>query len=549
MKGRFWLSAFSIFVFFSYLSAEHPSVPSATVHIPMRDGTELTADLYYPPGAFITNEYPCILLRLPAGRKAEMWLHLADLSKHGYVVAVQDTRSALDPEGKTLPYFSDGWDTQQDGLDTVNWLASSSFTNGKIGTIGFSAAGMTQLMLAPTAPPALKCQYIGQAGGSIYHHAIFSGGQLLKNQVETWLGYYAPHPSVIEHVTKQPIYNDFWQKVDALSMSHRVETPAVHYSGWYDPFLEGTIETFNARQQQGKEGARNSQKLLIGPWNHFWPMDLSLGDYHVPENGKNPPVDISAKRWFDHYLKGDTNGIADLPAVTYYVMGPVDGSISSGNVWRHAEEWPLPHVDMTMYLTHDSMLSMNKAQKMRTYSYESHPNDPIPTIGGRNLFIQSGPKDQRTIENRKDVTVFTSASFDEDVEVTGKIMANLFITSDVPNADIALRLTDVYPDGKSLLIAEGYLKHGSLPQHDEPKEVVIEMSSSSFVVAKGHSLRLTVGGSNYPKYEKTTQATAIRSSIATGPDSPSRLILPVVRKGNTWLVSPQPIAAISAERD
>lgn len=525
---------------FHHAVASQP-IPSATVHIPMRDGTELTTDLYYPAGSVITNEYPCVLLRIPAGRKAAEWKHLANLAQHGYVVAIQDTRSALDPEGKTLPYFSDGWDTQQDGLDTVNWLASSSFTNGVIGTAGFSAAGMTQLMMAPTTPPALKCQYIGQAGASLYHHAIFCGGQLQKNQVETWLGYHAPHPSVFENVLKQPIYNEFWQKVDALSRSHLVEAPAVHYAGWYDTFLEGTIETFAARQKNGKEGARGSQKLLLGPWNHFWPMDFSMGDYTVPDNGKQAPLDISEKRWFDHYLKGENNGVRDLPNVTYYVMGPADGSPSSGNVWRHADEWPVPAVQTSIFLTADNKLSKD-VSKDKIYSYVSDPNNPVPTIGGRNLFIQSGPKDQRQIEERKDVLVFTSEPLQEDVEVTGRILAKLFFAADVHDTDVALRLTDVYPDGKSLLVADGYLRTVSTG-HKPFEEMTVDLWSTSFVFAKGHAIRLIVAGSNYPRFEKNLHGSATGSvancKVLVGERTPSRIILPIVRKGDKWLVAPQ----------
>jgi len=525
-------------------AASHPN-PSTTVHIPMRDGTELTADLYYPSESIITNEYPCILVRLPAGRKAASWLPLTHLSQHGYVVALQDTRSALDEEGKTFPYFSDGWDEQQDGLDTINWLASSSFTNGKIGTAGYSACGMTQLMLAPTAPPALKCQYVGQAGGSLYHHAIFIGGQLQKNQVETWLGLYASDPSVIKHVLSQPIYNDFWQKVDAVSQSHLVNTPAVHYGGWFDPFLEGTIETYAARQTNGCEGCRQAQKLLIGPWTHFWPLDYPLGEYPVPENGKAPPIDISATRWFDFYLKDAPNGAADLPTVTYYVMGPADGSPSSGNVWRHSDSWPVPAINTTLFLTADNKLHGQKSTNEKVFAYVSDPENPVPTLGGRNLFIPSGPIDQRPIENRKDVIVFTGDPLQDDVEVTGKIIAKLFFAADTPDTDIAVRLTDVYPDGKSLLVAEGYVRTGIIHKDKDfknPQEVSIDLWSTSQVFAKGHSIRVSIAGSNYPRYEKNihNDSSPANCKVSVGGAYPSCVVLPTVRRGKQWLVTPQP---------
>ncbi|MEI8365340.1 MAG: CocE/NonD family hydrolase [Parachlamydiaceae bacterium] len=518
-------------------------IPSVTVHIPMRDGFELTADLYYPTGSIVTNEYPCILIRLPGGRKAKQWLPLAKMAQDGYVVAIQDTRSALDPEGATLPYFSDGWGVHQDGLDTINWLASSSFTNGEIGTAGFSAAGVTQLMLAPTAPPALKCQYIGQAFGSLFHHAIFQGGQFQKNMVEVWLSHYAPHPSVLEFVVGQPIYNNFWQSFNTMNLAHQVEVPAVHYGGWYDPFIQGTIDAFIARQGSSEGGARKTQKLLIGPWTHFWPKDLTLGDFQVPLNGQSPPLDISPKRWFDYYLKGIKNGASDIAAVTYYVMGPLDGTASSGNVWRHADAWPVPAEDTTFFLTADKKITTTLPAEKKNLSYVNNPDDPVPTIGGRNLFLLSGPRDQRPNEARKDVLVFTSAPLEEELEVTGQMFAKFFFSSSVPDTDVAAWLTDVYPDGKSLLVAEGLTRTGRLQGSDVsadiPQELTIDLLSTSTVFAKGHSIRVVIAGSNYPRYEKNQHGAVSGNDetivvancrIYVGNNTPSRLILPVIRK-------------------
>lgn len=541
-------NAFLCICLCSFIPQANAIEPSATVHIPMRDGTELTADLYYPSGSIITNEYPCLLLRLPGGRKAQPWVSLAELANEGYVVAIQDTRSALDKEGKTIPYFSDGWGSQQDGIDTINWLGNSSFTNGKIGSLGYSAAGITQVLLAPSAPSALKCQYIGQAPSSLYHHAIYPGGKLQKNLAETWFGYYAPHPSVINFVKDQNSYNDFWKKVDALPHAYKVETPAVHYGGWFDPFVQGTIDEFVARQQSGGSGAKDTQKLLIGPWNHYWPQDLSLGDYLVPENGKQAPIDISSKRWFEYYLKGVKNGIEAIKPVTYFVMGPFDGSPSSGNVWRHADTWPIPAAETPLYLTADSKLINKPAAKEGNFAYSYDPENPVPTIGGRNLFLATGPKDERPNEERQDVLVFTSLPLEEDVEVTGRILAKVFFASAVSGIDVVVKLTDVYPDGKSLLIAEGMTTIDlSDQQKKNPQEAVVDLWSTSFVFAKGHSIRLAIAGSNYPRYEKNTHKVLADSNdcrILVGEKTPSCVVLPIVRKGTKWLAEEKPPIAV-----
>ena len=270
----------------SQLLHANDCVPDLTVNIPMRDGLEIPTDLYLPPNK---EKAPCILLRIPAGRKAKPWQNFASLSQFGYVVAIQDTRSTLDSEGKTFPYLTDGWGKLQDGYDTIEWLAKSEHTNGSIGTFGFSAGGITQLLLAPTAPKALKCQYIGIAPASLYHHAIYPGGQLYKNQIEGWLGLYAKDSGVLGHIIGQPFYNHFWTHLDAVCMAHRVQVPGLHYGGWYDTFIQGTIDGFVSRQHNGGEGARGTQKLLIGPWTHYFPLSTKLGDFEVPKVGFSLP--------------------------------------------------------------------------------------------------------------------------------------------------------------------------------------------------------------------------------------------------------------------
>lgn len=216
------------FIFlFPFIAAAEEQKPDLTLMAPMRDGVLLPTDIYLPhPEA---KELPCIFLRGPAGRNAHSAKVFVSLAKLGYVIAIQDTRAATDVEGKTVPFLTDGWrKNHQDGFDSVEWLANHPLTNGRIGTLGYSNMGITQLLMAPTNPPGLKCQYIGVAASSLYHHAIFPNGKLLKNQVEGWLGYYAKDPTVLEFVTGQPHYNDFWQDFNTIKEAHKVTVPAIH---------------------------------------------------------------------------------------------------------------------------------------------------------------------------------------------------------------------------------------------------------------------------------------------------------------------------------
>lgn len=534
------------FVLLFQLIRAEELAPDLTIMIPMRDGKELPADVYLPsPEA---RGLPCILLRSPAGRNA-YWKDFAKIAKEGgYAVVIQETRSALDTEGKTFPFVTDGWGKLQDGYDTVEWLAQSPYTNGKIGTWGASALGITQLLMAPSHPHHLKCQYILMAAASLYHHGIFPGGQLLKHQAEGWLGHYARDTGVISYVSQRPFYNEFWKQLNSLEASHRVQVPGIHIGGWYDTFLQGTLASFAARQYEGGEGAQGKQKLVIGPWTHFWPMSQHFGDFQIPQAGVSPPYDISPKRWFDFYLKGIPNGIEDLPPVMYYVMGPFDGAPSSGHVWRTADKWPVPATETVFYLTPDLHLQTTPAPEgERVYEYD--PCHVIPTLGGRNLFLESGPKDQRSIEARSDILVFTTDPLLKDVEVTGPLSATLYFASDQPDTDVVLRLCDVYPDGRSILISEGGVRLGIMCfQKDETceqkpnkvRELKIDLWATSMVFAKGHAIRLSVSSSSYPRYEKNMnigllgsnsgKCQTARNKVFMGEKTPSRLFLPIVQQ-------------------
>lgn len=519
------------FIFSPVFGVDLP--PPISLQIPMRDGKELAADLYLPSQD--AKGLPCILIRSPAGRQTPYALmHLA-LLEEGYALVIQETRSAADPLGKTVPFQSDGWGELQDGYDTVVFLAKSPYTNGKIGTMGASALGITQLLMAPTEPPGLEAQYVAFAASNLHKHGLYQGGVLCKHQVEGWLGYYAKDPSVYKTIYLQPIYNDYWQQFNMLPLVSQCSAPTLHLAGWNDVFLKGTLEAYTALQENGGSGAKGKQKLIIGPWTHLWPLVTNFGEYAYPEPALNPPFDWSAKSWFACHLKGE-KALKELPNILYYVMGPLDSEVSSGNVWKTAEKWPLPHLATPWHLTTNKALSRMPGEDA-LYQYNYNPDQPVPTIGGRNLFLLSGPCDQSSIEKRPDLVVFTSAPLEEDLEITGDVLVRLFVSTDQEETAFSARLTDVYPDGKSLLIADGIqcLKKTI----SGPAEIEIDLWPTSLVFAKGHQIRLIVSSSNYPRFEKNlntskrmhhdSSAMIAKNSIYTGPTYPSRIILPVIK--------------------
>ena len=519
-------------LFFNYSSTPTctQTTSTITIDVPMRDGTFLPTDIYFPEGK--NKNLPSILIRNPTGRKTYHQV-FTPLTQAGYLVAIQDTRNVVDPEGKTLPLIHDGWGENQDGYDAVEWLAANPMSNGKIGTLGFSIMGITQLLMAPTNPPHLCCQYIGVAAADMFNHAAFHGGCYRKHQVENWVSYHSPHPDNLAYVMKQTPGSAFWENLDSIAVADQVNVPGFFYTGWYDVFLEGTIDGFNARQKDGGPRAKGEQKLIIGPWTHYWPHRLTLGEFEIPEPGKWPPLDVSPKIWFDHHLKGEKNAIDDLAPITYYVMGPFDGTPSKGNRWKSADKWPVDAKETPLYLSAEGTLSFSPIAEAEELLYHYNPKDPVPTIGGNNLFLEAGPKDQSSIESRDDVLLFTSSPLTEDLEVTGALKAIVYFESNPPNTDVAVRLTDVYPDGKSILIADGIVS----TRMSQTSEHTVSLESISTVFAKGHKIRVSISSSNYPRFENSLYSSSPEDTelplstdniLFLGGEHPSRIILPVV---------------------
>lgn len=526
-----------LFLLFAFLFAHLPATelpPSTQIEIPMRDGSLLTADVYLPEKD--AKNLPTLLIRSPSGRQNPFNIVHLPLLKEGYAIVIQDTRSAKDKEGKTLPYHSDGWGEHKDGYDTVSYLANCPFTNGNIGTLGTSAMGITQLLMAPTNPPALKAQYVSFATSDLYRHGLFQGGDLYKNRVEEWLKLYARHPDVYKQIYSQPKYNDFWAEFNILPLSEYCQCPTLHLGGWYDVFLQGTLEAFTHLQYHGGAGAKGKQKLVIGPWTHLYPLVPKFGEYGYPETALKAPFDFSPKEWFNYHLRGEKNDIERLPPVLYYVMGTFDGSPTSGNVWKTASQWPVPHQIKTFYLQESGKLASNPSKEsLLRYTY--NPENPIPTLGGKNLFLPAGPFDQKPIESRKDLLTFTTDPLESDLEITGTMKAILFFDTNQEDTSFSVRITDVYPDGKSLLISDGNARASHEGKIENGKRVVeVDLGATSLVFSKGHQIRILVSSSNYPRFEKNLNAlkrpyenpkTSIaENTILIGPKTPSRLLLP-----------------------
>ena len=540
--------AIALFALLSSLAIAQDIRPTTTVMIAMRDGARLATDLYLP--ARDARSLPSLLIQTPYGRgnyNREWGARAADWA---YAVAIQDMRGRGASEGRPRAFMASGWGAEQDGFDTVEWLARQPWSNGRVGTVGASAMGIAQTMMAPSAPPHLACQYILVGAASLYNGA-YHGGALRKQLVEGWLRDNQYPEGNLAEVLAHPTYDAYWQTSDSIREAGRVRAPAIHYGGWYDIFCQETIDAFVSRQTRGGPGARGRQKLVIGPWLHGGPRANDFGDFALPANARSEPPGVDARRWFDFHLKGIANGADMIPNVIYYMMGSFDGE-GPGNEWRTADSWPPNAATTSLYLRAGGRLTFERpAAGEGSAAFVSDPADPVPTIGGANMRtnaipITYGPKDQRPIEARPDVLVFTSDALDRPLEVTGSVAAELWVASDRRDADLAVRLCDVYPDGRSILIVDGIqraaLREGldrAVPlEPGRPARVRAPLGTTSLVLAPGHRIRLSVAGSNYPRFEVNPNTAfsnepagtplKARNTILFDPAHPARLILPVV---------------------
>ena len=476
--------------------------------LPMADGVELATDIYKPDKG--EGPWPVRLVRTPYGR-TRYGNEYGSQARYGYVMVLQDMRGRFDSQGKDIAFANCGWEAPSDGMTTIEWIRQQSWCNGKIGTEGASAMGITQYMLGG-ASPRVDAQYILVASPSLYHHATYPNGALRASLVVGWLTDNAFDPENIWFMGAHPFYDKHWQGFDSIARVEQCNVPAVHFGGWYDVFQQGTIDGFVARHNQGGEGAKGKQKLIIGPWAHGGPNNRPVGEVTFPKNSQTLPHACGGREWFDYYLKGKDTGIENVPAVQYYTMGALGPGEENapGNKWRSADNWPVPAEPTPFYFHADGGLTAEPpatADAKRAYDY--HPYKPVPTRGGCLLVLPSGPYDQRDLEQRPDVITFTTPPLEAPVEVTGRLIAKLVITSNRLDTDFAVKLTDVYPDGTSLLIADGLARcrarkgvdRIALLEPGKPTEIKVDLWSTSMVFNKGHRIRVAVTSSNYPKYD------------------------------------------------
>jgi len=554
------------------------------VAVPMRDGTILYADIYRPakPG-----KYPVIVTRTPYGLQRDNVHHerMMKFAKRGYIGIVQDVRGRYESDGKWEPFR----DEANDGHDTIEWIAKQDFSNGKIAMQGGSYLGHNQWAAASQSPPSLDAIFPSVASTNLYANWITMGGAFrlsfnygwgvvrMPNRImlpQYWhTAAYTPeeltYDNILMHLplkdgdlksagyavqhyrdwVKHESYDDYWKAISDEERFEKVLVPAYNTGGWFDIFLMGTLDGYvGMKNRGGTPEARKGTKLLVGPWGHG--PGTSFGDLDF---GAHAFVDLFEEelRYYDFHLKGIQNGIDTEKPVKIFYMGE--------NKWRHEDNWPIPGTQYkALYMTGDGpantlrgegKLTFEKPSKSGIDNYLYDPNQPVMTYGGNNCCgtpTIAGPKDQRNIERRNDVLVYTSEFLTEPITVAGPITMNLHAATDGPDTDWMIKLVDVYPDGSAYPVSEGILrarfKDGldkiNLLTPNQVYEFEIEMMGTANVFQPGHRIRIDITSSNFPQFDRNpntgkpqgsdAEVRIAKQTIHHGGAKPSHIVLPIV---------------------
>ena len=554
------------------------------VPIRLRDGVLTFADVYRPRGG---GRYPVLLTRTPYDKTgANGYPTPLRGVRSGYAVAIQDVRGRYKSEGEFDPLFQE----VADGYDSVEWCASQPWSNGKVGMHGGSYVGATQWLAAASGPPHLKAIAPILAPSNFHEEWFYHGGALQHQFNVHWLishshemetrdpwpkGPKGEPPIDLEAVyesayrflptrdlplswgadyfkkwTGHPSLDKYWERINIGRYHRKIKVPALVVGGWYDFFLQGSLDNFVGMRSRGKTKEGRAPRLIVGPWNHSLPSEFSYGD---KADWFALGMEGVILRWFDFWLKGGGQGAKREPPVRIFVMGD--------NVWRDEEEWPLSRARPTRYYIHSSGDangsrgdgSLSRApprgdEAPDRFVYD--PLNPVPTIGqdmvGRATYPAEGPHDQSRTESRMDVLVYSTPPLESDVEVTGRITMKLFASSSAVDTDFTAKLVDVRPTGFAQLLTDGIIRARYRRSKERPEllrpgtnyEYTIDLWSTSNVFKKGHRIRVDISSSNFPKFDRNlnsggpvaeeTEPIVAVQRVLHDAKHPSRLILPVI---------------------
>ncbi|HEX9940963.1 MAG TPA: CocE/NonD family hydrolase [Thermoanaerobaculia bacterium] len=557
----------------------------ADVAIPMRDHVVLKADVFIPldrEGPFAT-----ILVMTPYGRRRPAMMKFARcLSEGGFAVLLQDARGRFQSGGEFLHR------EEEDGQDTLAWLTRQSWCNGRVGLLGISLSSFREFLAASSPSsegPEIRA-IVNFMGAVDIHSAFYHGGALVLHWALPWgvmmnpqwtgriaawqklpwqqLFRHLPLARVTERtsgavdlwrqVIERPVYDESWRKLDLRHRLSNVRVPVLHLSGWYDNALSQVLKTYAtlAVPQDGR--APVPQSLILGPWDHQTIFFSLLGGGERTELGALASIELLplVLDWFGHWFgqeaeEGGTRLSARHPGALLYVM--------EAQTWLEFDTFPPPAREESWYLTSggkantaggDGALVVTAGATEGADRFTYDPADPVPTVGGalwpfQSQGLQPGPADQREVERRADVLVYTSAPLEEDRLVVGIVRTELWAATSAPDTDFTAKLVDVAPDGTARLVQDGILRcrfatgvGESLVEPGRRYRWRIEIGAIAHCFRAGHRLRLDISSSNFPRFDRNlntaepihtgSTGVACEQTVFHGGATASRLLLPIL---------------------
>ncbi len=542
--------------------------------IPMRDGARLAADLFLPAS---TGRWPTVLVRTPYSRKTPSNAGYRYFVRRGYAVLVQDVRGRFASEGAFGPISQEG----PDGNDTIHWISSQPWSDGRVVMAGSSYAGMTEWWAAIANNPHLLAISPVTSGDDEYIDRYYSnGGALQAGHRLLWLAENLTPPSHVRPLfqsyiwhlplrtadlpatgqvlplwraaVSHPSRDAFWKRSSIRERIGNMSVPVLSFGGWFDEYAPSDLDAFSRLAKRGAQ-----VETWIGPWSHD-------PGWRFPTRSFGPDADIPFRLkqadWFDRCIREERGtGAAekDGALLHLFVMGP--------NVWREEREWPLARTRFTPFYLRssghansksgDGTLQWQPVPKSPNDSFVYDPKNPVPTRGGaiccESTILAPGPLDQSLVEERPDVLVYTSSRLTSELEVTGPVRAVLYVSTSANDTDYTAKLVDVQPDGNPLLVTDGIqrlryrlsLDRPVLVKRNTPYQISVDCGVTSYVFAPGHRIRVEISSSNFPRYDRSlnsarpnsdeTKLTKARQTVYHEHGYPSAIILPVVPRSSS----------------
>ena len=492
----------------------------------------------------------------------------------GFAFVVQDVRGRGDSAGRFEPLAQE----TNDGFDTQSWIATQPWSNGRVGTMGGSYAGWTQVLPASLNNPALRAmiptvappdpgRYWPQQNGgpslAVLEWAAVVEGRTLRSISRE-------HPALVDVYDSLPLQDmdtklgfnsEYWQNSlanlhsrdywESRSYQHRIHesrVPMLHISGWYDGTLGGSLQNFEIMRKHADDVAKRNQYLIIGPWRHWVDDDSKNSSLGSVDFGAASKIDLNSLRqeWFDHYLRSDaTEGPNHWPRARLYVM--------NANRWLNSDDWPVPRTRFEkFYLAghgaapREGLLSINLPQgRAAPDQYKYDPLRATPFLWS--LSIDSGgPDDYAEVDARSDVLVYETNFGKKEVTVCGPVTAELYAASTAVDTDWIARLSLVHPSGYVQRLTEGWVRARARNDNfgNDPltpgrvEKYEIDMWGTCVELESGYSLRLTVMSAAYPLVARNmntggeigseTGSVVAEQSVFHSADYPSSVVLPIL---------------------